>query len=83
MLICYPTHYIVSAMPIISLDEDDYIAPSDNYTTSSDGYLLRSDEYSIQSNMDENEVYNTSRNIHVNIFEEIDQEYVNKTLNNI
>ncbi|MGH4052163.1 MAG: hypothetical protein ACREVX_12675 [Clostridium sp.] len=72
MVISYPTHYIVSAMPIISLDEDDYI-------TKGDDYLLRSDEYSIQDNLDENEVYNTSR--HVNIFEEIDQEYVNKTLN--
>jgi hypothetical protein len=38
--------------------------------------ILNLDEY-------ENEVYNTSRNIPVNIFEEIDQEYVNKTLNNI
>ncbi len=76
MLICYPDHYIPSTMPIINLKEDENI-------TRSDDFLISSDKYSIQNNMDENEVYNTSRNIPVNIFEEIDQEYVNKTLNNI
>ena len=60
MLICYPSHYIVSIMPIISLNEDEYVA------------------YNIEGN----EVYNTYRNISDNIFEEIDEEYVNKTLNN-
>ena len=60
MVICYPTHYIASAMPIISLNEDEYIA------------------YNIEGN----EVYNTYRDISDNIFEEIDEEYVNKTLNN-
>lgn len=60
MLICYPNYYILSAMPIISLNEDEYIAYND----------------------EGNEVYNTYRNISDNIFEEIDEEYVNKTLNN-
>ncbi|MBU3112784.1 hypothetical protein [Clostridium lacusfryxellense] len=83
MLICYPDHYIQSTMPIINLDEDENITRSDEYISQNDDYLLRSDKYSIQNNMDEYEVYNTSRNIPVNIFEEIDQEYVNKTLNNI
>ena len=74
MIIYYPTYYLVPVVPVISLDEDEYNV-GDN------------DEYSVRTtmntafgyNMEGNEVYNTYRNINEDIFEEIDEEYVNES----
>ena len=80
MVISYPTHYIVSAMPIISLDEDEYLTSSDENIIQNDEFLLRSDKYTSLKDMNGNEAYIPSENKNINNFEEVDLEYVNNTV---
>ena len=74
MIIYYPTYYLVPVVPVISLDEDEYIIDND------DAYRVReSYEYGVSYKSERKEVHNTYRNIEEDIFEEIDEEYVNES----
>ena len=65
MIIYYPTYYLVPVVPVISFDEDEYNLRYDG-------------EYEVPRNTAGNERYNTYRNMSEDIFEEIDEEYVNE-----
>jgi hypothetical protein len=64
MRIYYPTYYVVPVVPVMFLDEDEY--------------NLRNEEYNDVNNMQQKEGYNTYINVNKEIFEEIDDEYVNE-----
>lgn len=74
MIIYYPTYYLVPVAPVISLDEDEYNIDND------DAYRVReSDKYGVSYKSERKEVHNTYRNIEEDIFEKMDEEYVNES----
>ena len=74
MIIYYPTYYLVPVVPVRSLDEDEYNIDND------DAYKVRaSGEYGVSYKSERKEVHSTYRNIEEDIFEEIDEEYVNES----
>jgi len=72
MIIYYPTYYLVPVLPVISIDEDEYLAKydDDDYNT------VYNNEYGFRFNMEENQVDNSFKNMDEDIFKEVDQEYV-------
>jgi hypothetical protein len=66
MIIYYPTYYLIPVIPVISIDEDE-----DN--------IRDNNGYGLRYNTKENGGYNTHRNINKDIFEEVDEEYVNES----
>jgi len=66
MIIYYPTYYLVPVIPVISIDEDE-----DN--------IRYNNGYGLRYNAKENGGCNTHRNINKDIFDEVDEEYVNES----
>jgi len=73
MIINYPTYYLIPAFPLIPLYEvDNNLRYNDDYSNA--------DEYGSTFNIEENEVYNSYRNINEDTFYEVDNEYVNENI---
>ncbi len=70
MIIYYPTYYLVPVIPVISLDDQNY----NDRCNEDDSFVY---------NMDGDETHSTYRdindNVFVDIFADIDEEYVNES----
>lgn len=74
MLIYYPTYYIAPLTPFIPLNE---VNNSINYNKNCNSSYI--DEYNSRCT-EENELYNSYRNINEDAFYDVDEEYINKSL---
>jgi hypothetical protein len=74
MIIYYPTYYLVPVVPVVSLDEGEY-----NFRNNYDYNIQYNNEYGFRCNLEENQVYDKHMHVKKDIFEEIDEEYVNES----